>query len=98
MSKSYVPNHSELCLRIHKWLDDIHSGYDVDLTDRDGTNHGYLINNAIERLATLLGDELEAFEHEISEISRPIAYDEGYEEGYSDGLVDGFDDAAAKFG
>lgn len=83
MSKSYVPNHSELVLRINKWLDDIHSGYDVDLVDRDGTNHGYLVNNAIERLATLLGDELEAFEDRTAEAFREDGYDEGYQEAVS---------------
>lgn len=84
MWKSYVPNHSELVLTINNWLDDIHSGYDVDLVDRDGTNHGYLVNNAIERLATLLGDELEALEKKTEKTVRERAYDLGWNDGYNE--------------
>ncbi len=101
MSKSYVPNHSELVLTVKKWLDDVYDMYGVSLVDKYGYVGVAELDNAyaIERLATLLGDELEAFEDKTAEVFRDQGYDAGWEEGRAsereaqlDGIADARDD------
>lgn len=74
-----MPNHSELVLTVKKWLDDVWELYCVDFVDTDGV----YIHLAIERLATLLGDELENFEDKTAEAFR----DDGYNAGWEDGVA-----------
>lgn len=82
MSKSYVPNHSELVLTVKKWLDDVWDMYCVDFVDTDGVT----VHLAIDRLATLLGDELEAFEDKTAEAYREDGFHDGYDEGYQEAV------------